>query len=171
MKAAQLLKWGTWSSPRSTRRSQINQHFGLRYVFRILDKILFCGLLDKCVVLKWVDNPMEDLGWLSRLSMISDAKRGPHALIRIVKPVATGTWTHEILQARLEAMLFEMTRAFFVIYVHNCIAFQRPGYRAASGRQSEHATLFKKLLREVEQEANCTLKGLSRPWQVTSRLG
>ena len=169
MKAAQLRRWGTWSSLRSIRRSQINQHFGLRYVFRVFDKLLFRGLLDGCVKLEWVETPTENLGWLSRNSMISDAKRGPYVFIQIVKPAATGTWTHATLQERLEAMLFEMTQVFFVIYIQNGIPFQRPGYRAASGRQSGDGILFENLLQGVKQEADRTLIGFSRPWQVRSR--
>lgn len=169
MQAARLRKWGTWSSPRGIRRTQINQRFGLRYVFRIFDKILFRGLLDKCVKLKWVETPVEKLDWLSRTSSISDTERGPRACIQIVKSAATGTWTDATLQERLEAMLFEMTQVFFVIFIQSCIPLQRPDYRGASRSHSGDGALFENLLQGVKQEADRTLTGLSRPWQVTNR--
>ena len=162
--ATELGKWYTWARGPNIRRKQINQHFGLGHVFRILDKILFRGLLSKCVVLRWVEAPVEKMDWLSRTTWKSDATRGPYALIEVRKPVANGPWTLAIMQECLESMLFEMTWVVFVMYIHNAVPFQRSYDRAKSGKQSVTGSSFRSLLREVRKEAKSTLGGLSRPW-------
>lgn len=165
-KATELRNWYTWSRRPNLRRKQINQHFDLGRVSRKFDKILFRGLLSKRVVLRWVEAPVKNVDWLSRTTSKSDAKRGPYTLIEVRKPVANGPWTLAIIQESLEAMLFEMTSVFFVMYIHNGIPFQRSHNRAKSRNQSVHGSSFRSLLRRVEKEAKGTIKGLSRQWQL-----
>ena len=158
--AANLRKWDTWSSARNLRPKQINQHFNLEYVYRILDKLLFDGLLGKGVVLRWVETPVGKTDWLSRTTLISDAKRGPCALVEVMKPLANGPWTLEIVQECLEAVLCEMTHMFFLMY--SCIGglSQWSNNRVAIGGEPGRGSSFRKLLRRVEREANRTLKGV-----------
>ena len=85
-KANMLCKWHTWSSYPNLRRKQINQYFDLGYVSRMLDGVLFRGLLRNCMVLRW-KAPNGKLDCLSRTTLISDATRGPRARIEIMKPL------------------------------------------------------------------------------------
>lgn len=165
-KAIELHKWYTWSGPPNIRRKQINQHFDLGHISRILDKIIFHGLLGNYVVLRWVEAPTKDLDWLCRTTLISDHKRGPCDFIEVMKPVTNGPWTLVIIQECLEAMLLEMTRVFFEMYIRDCVSFQGSNNPVVCGRKSRNGSLFRKLVRGVEQEANRTLKGLSRPWHL-----
>ncbi len=162
--ASMLRKWDTWL--RNLRPKQINQYFGLRYIFRILDNILFHGLLCTSVVLKWRARLMGQLPRPSRTTLILDAKRGPRALIEVMKPLTNGPWTHTIMQERLNALLNEMKQVFFILHSRNGISFSRSNSRAASGRLSENGSSWRKLLREAEGKANHLLKGLPRPWNL-----
>lgn len=166
--AANFRRWDTWSSARNLRPKLINQHFNLGYVYRILDALLFNGLLGKGVVLRWVETPVGKTDWLSRTTLISDAKRGPCALVEVMKPLANGPWTLATVQECLEAVLCEMTHVFFLMYHRNCGLSQWSNNRVAIGGQPGHGSSFRKLLRRVEQEANRTLKGFPRSWQLSS---
>lgn len=163
-KASMLSRWGTWSSYRNVRQKQVNQYFSLGYVFRIFDRILFRGLLRHCVKLEW-QAPTGKLDCLSR-TMFSDTRRGPCILIEIMEPLTNGPWTVAVLQERLDALLYEMTQVLFPMICRNCVPFQRSSKRAASGLRSKYGSSFRKLLREVKQEANCSLKGLPKPWNL-----
>lgn len=164
--APKLSRWDTWLSLPNFRRKQTNQNFGLRHLSSILDEKIFEGLLRNCVLLRWVEAPMGKLDWLGRTTLISDAKRGPCTLIEVMKPLPNGPWTHKIMQERLDAVLYELTRVYFLMYIRNCVPYQRSNNRAASGRQPGHGSLFSDLLQKVEQEANRKLRGLPRPWQL-----
>lgn len=152
--AAEFRKWETWLSPRNFRRKQINQHFDLPYVFRIFDGLLFRGRLRNLVVLRWVDAPMGKPEQLSRNTSITDIRRWPCALIELTRSLCNGPWAGATIQERLEAMLYEMTRVYFLMYI--------------SRGQSGHGPLFRKFLRRVEEEANHTLRGFSGLWQMES---
>ena len=165
--AAKLRGWDTWSWPTNLRQKQINQHFNLRYVYHIFNERLFHNLLSN-VVLRWVEAPTGKLDWLSRTILISDPKRGPYALIEIEKPMSNGPWTLAIIQELLNAVLYEMTQVFYSMYGHNYISFRLLGNRARSAAQSGNRALFRDLVQEVEREANTTLKGLPRLWQLVS---
>ena len=167
-KAASLRSWDTWSSHASLRRKQIKQHFGLGYFSRILDQVIFCGLLSNRVVLRWLKAPKGKLDWLSRTTLISDAKRGPCYLIEVTKPLANGPWTQEIIQERMNAVLYGMTQAFVLMHRHNCVSYQRLVGRDVSGGQSGYGSMLRKLLRGLEEEANRTLKGLPKLWRLRS---
>lgn len=167
-KAIMLCKWHTWSSHRNLRQKQINQDFDLGYVSRILDGVLFRGSLGNCVELKW-EAPKEKLDCLSRTTLITDARRGHRVRIEIMKPLANGPWTLEIMQERLDALLYEMTRVFSLMNTRNRVPFQRSNKRygrSASGRRFGYGFLSRRLLREVQRKANRTLKGLPRPWDL-----
>lgn len=164
--AVELRRWGTWSSPRNVRQKQINQHFDLGRISRILDKIIFRGLLGNRVIFRWSKAPRGKLE--SKTTLISDVKRGPCTLIEVVKPLTNGPWTLAIIQEFLEATLFEMTEVFFLMYSRNCAPFQQANNQAWIGGLSRHEILPRKLWREVEKEANRTLKGFQRPWQLRS---
>lgn len=163
-KASMLSRWGTWSSYRNIRQKQINKYFSLGYVFRMFDGIFFHGLLRQCVKLEW-QTPTGKLDCLSR-TMISDTRRGPCILIEIMEPLTYGPWTFAVLQRRLEDLLYEMTQVFFLMICRDCVPSQRSSKRAASGLRSKYGSSFEKLLREVKQEANRSLKGLPRPWNL-----
>ena len=154
--AANLQRWDIWSSPRNLRRKQIIQYFNLRYISRILDKILLHGLSGNRMVLRWVETSVRKTDWLSRTTLISDAKGEPYVLVEVMKPVANGPWTHAIIQECLEAMLFEMAKMYFLMYSRNC-GLCDEGHPGSS---------FRKLLRRVEEEANRILEGFPRPWQL-----
>lgn len=143
-KASMLSRWGTWSSYRNVRQKQINQYFGLRYVFRMFDEILFHGLLRHCVKLEW-QTPTGKLDCLSR-TVISDNPRGPCVLIEIMDPLTNGPWTVAVLQERLDALLYEMTQVFFLVIRRNCVHFPRSSKRAASGLRSKSGSSLGKLL-------------------------
>ena len=160
-KAAKRPTWETWSSPHNLRRKQINQDFSLDCIFRILDQRIFRGLLGNRVVLRWIEPPMGKLHWLSRISLTSDAKRGPCLLIEVMKPIANGPWRHEIIQKRLEALLYEMTQIFILIYNCDPVPFLWSKHQTV-GRG--HGWL--RILHKVEQEANRTLKGPLGPWHL-----
>ncbi len=164
IEAAMLRKWDTWL--RNLRPKQINQYFGLRYIFRIVDNLLFHGLLCTFVVLKWRAPSMGQLPRPSRTTLILDTKRRPRALIEVMKPLTNGPWTHTIMQERLNALLSEMTQVFFMLHTRNGIPFSRSNSRAASGRLSKHGSSWRTLLREAEGKANHLLKGLPRPWNL-----
>ena len=170
-KAVKRRGWDTWSSPSSLRRKQINQHFGLGKLYRTLDEELFSGLLGNRVVLRWVEAPSLKLDWLSRTILISDPKRGPRPLIEVMRPLSNGPWTLEIIQERSNAVLYEMTRLHYLMYNRNCISLLQLNTRAMRGGRSGDGALFRRLLRKVEQEANCKLKGLQRRWQLISTRG
>lgn len=159
---ASVRRWKTWSSYPNPRRKQIKQYFGLPYISRILDEIIFRGQLGNHVLLRWV----ERLDCSSRTTLISDAKRGPHILIEVMKPITDGPWTPEIMQQRLEAVLSAMTNVAFQMYIRDCVPFQQMTNRAAKGRKSGYDSLYRKFLRGVEQEANLKLKGLPRLWDL-----
>lgn len=148
-KAASLRSWDTWSPHASLRRKQIKQHFGLGYFSRILDQVLFCGLLSNRVVLRWVKAPKGKL-------------------IEVTKPLANGPWTQAIIQERMNAVLYGMTQAFVLMHRHNCVSFQRLVGRDVSGGQSGYGSMFQKLLQRLEKEANRRLKGLPKSWQLRS---
>lgn len=170
-KAVKRRGWDTWSLPRSLRRKQINQHFGLGKLYRILDEELFSGLLGNRVVLRWVEAPSLKLDRLSRTILISDPKRGPRPVIEVMRPLPNGPWTLEIIQERSNALLYEMTQLYYLMNNRNCISLLQLNTRAMRGGRSGDGALFRKLLRKVEQEANCKLKGLPRPWQLISTRG
>ncbi len=88
------------------------------------------------MLLSWVETSVRKTDWLSRTTLISDAKGEPYALVEVVKPVATGPWTHAVIQECLEAMLFEMAKIYFLMY-SNC-GLCHEGYSGSS---------FRKLLR------------------------
>ncbi len=155
--ATNLQRWDIWSSPRNFRRKQIIQYFNLRYISRILNKLLFPGLSGNRMVLRWVETSVRKTDWLSRTTLISDAKGEPYALVEVMKPVADGPWTHAIIQECLEAMLIEMAKIYFLMYSNYGLCHE--GHPGSS---------FRKLLRRVEEEANRILKGFPRPWQLRS---
>ena len=62
-----LHRWRIWSLYLYVRRRQIRCYFGLWWVFRIFDGLLFHGLLGNRVVLRWVEAPTEKLDRPSRL--------------------------------------------------------------------------------------------------------
>lgn len=163
-KASMLSRWGTWSSYRNVRQKQINQYFSLEYVFRMFDGILFRGLLRHCVKLEW-QVPTGKLDYLSR-TIFSDTRRGPCILIEVMEPLTNGPWTVAVLQERLDALLYEMTQVFYLMICRNCAPFQWSSERAASELRSKYGSSFRKHLREVKQEANRSLKGLPRPWNL-----
>ena len=164
--AVELRKWGTWSSPRNVRQKQINQHFDLGRISRILGKIIFRGLLGNCLIFRWSKVSRGKLE--SKTTLVSDVERGPCALIEVVKPFINGPWTLGIIQESLEATLYEMTDVFFLMYSRNCAPFQRANNQAWIGGLSRHEFLPRKLWREVGKEATRTLKGFQRPWQLRS---
>lgn len=167
-KVAKYHSWDTWSSARNLRRKQINQHFDLGRISRILDKRIFRGLLVNRVVYRWVKAPLGKLEWVSRTTLISNVKGGPCALIEIMKPVANGPWTLTIIQERLEAVLYEMTQVFLLVYSRKCAPFQWSNDQAVVGGLSGHGFSPRKLWREVEKEANRTLEGFPRSFQLKS---
>lgn len=151
---AALHDWKTWLSLPNFRRRQINQHFGLWYVFRIVNELLFYDRLDSLVVLRWVDGPIGKLEQLSRTTFITDVKRGPYALIELTRPLRNGPLSEEVIQERLEAMLYEMTGVYSLLFI--------------SRGQSGNGPLCRQFLQRVQDEANHTLSGFSRQWQLKS---
>ena len=165
LKAAKFSTWNTWSLPSSIRRKQINQYFHLGHISRIFDDLLFRGLLKKRLVLRWVEPSTGKPEWLSRTTLISDVKRGPCALIEVVKSPAHGPWTVPTIQEYLEALLHEMTKVFFLM-PENCASFARSKDQAATGGLSGQEVSAGKLWREMELDANRKLKGFPRLWQL-----
>lgn len=96
--AAKLSTRNTWSSPPSLRRKQINRYFHLGPISCIFDDLIFFEVLGQRLVLRWVKPPTGKPEWLSRITVISDVKRWPCALIEVVKPPAHGPWTVAIIQ-------------------------------------------------------------------------
>ena len=162
-KASMLRKLARWLWCTNFRRKQLNQHFDLGYVFPILNVLFFDGMLHDRVKLKW-KHPMGKLDYLSRTKLTVDARRGLCTEVEIVKPLTNGPWTPAMVLERYNALLYGMTWSFSKIYCRNCVLFQQSNKRAARGRGSGHGSPFKRLLREVKQEANRISKGLPRPW-------
>ena len=168
IEAIMLCKWHKWSSYPNLRRKQINQYFDLWYVFRMLDGILFQGMLRNCVLLKW-RTPKGKLDCRSRTKVITDARRGPCVRIEVTKPLVNGPWTLAIMQERLNVLLYEMTQVFFLMNSRTCVPSQRSNKRcnrASNGRQFGYGSLFKKSLQEVDQKANRILKGPPGQWDL-----
>lgn len=137
-------------------------------MFRILDNVLFGGLLGDIVVLRWVEALTGEPDRPSKTALILDVKRGPLYLIEVMRPrVANGPWTPAIIQNYFEAMLYEMTTIFFLKYIRTDVPFQRSSSRAPRNGRLGNGSQFRKFLREVEQEANRTLKGLPKRWQLS----
>ena len=151
-KASMLRRLATWLSYPNFRRRQIKRNFDLGYVFRMLNTIFFGGLLHDRVKLKWKE-PVGKLYCLARTEPTFDDRRGPGAEIKIVKPRTNRPWIPAAVLECYNASLYGMTRAFFEIYCRNFALSQQSNNRA-----------FKRLLREVKQEANRISKELPRPW-------
>ena len=166
-KATMLRRLATWLSYRNFRLKQINQDFDLGLVFRMLDTIFFNGLLHDRVKLRWKDS-MEKPEYLSRTTMVFDARRGLCAEIEIVKPLTHDPWTPTMILERYNALLYGMTLALSEIYPYSCNLFQQSNNRAVRGRRSGYGSPFKRLLREVKKEAKRISKGLPRPWKFHS---
>ena len=166
-KAKMLCRWETWSRYSNFRPKQINEHFDLRLVFSIFNEILFHGRLGSRVMLSW-GAPTGKPDWTSRIS-IADAKRGPRPSIEVMKPLAKGPWTNAIMQDRLEALLYAMTKVSFLMHCCNCIPFQPSDGLAAHGQRSGKRSSWNKILRDVERKANRLLKGLPTQWNLRRR--
>ena len=150
--AASIYRWKIWLLYHNLRRKQINQSFRLRDVYGIFDDSIFGGLLGNRVVLRWVEAPTGKLDRLSKITSIPDVKQGLRLLIEVMKPVVNGPWPIAIIQDLLEAVLYQMTQIYCLYF----FSFQGSNNPATSRR----------ILREVEQEANRNLKGLPREWNI-----
>ena len=148
-----------WLSYRNLRQKQKNQGFDIQRIFRRLDGVLFDGLLRHRVIVEWID-PKEMPDRLSRTGLTSDARRGPCLLIEVAKPLINGPWTLTNIRARLDALVDEMTQIYYELYCRNSIRVQLSNKGAVRGRRSPS---FKKLLREVKQEADPIFERLPRP--------
>lgn len=157
-KAKNLHRLEVWLLYRNLRQKQKNRYFDLQLIFRILDGRLFDGLLRHRVIVEWID-PKEMPDRLSRTSLTSDARRGSYLLIEITKPLTSGPWTLGIIRARLDALVDEMAQIYYELNYRDFVCFQHPNKRAVRGLWSSP---FKKLLREVKQEADSIFKGLPR---------
>ena len=157
-KVCDLRRLEVWLLYRNLRQKQKNQYFDLQLIFRILDRILFDGLLRHRVIVEWID-PKEMPDRLSRTGLTSDARRESCLLIEITKPLASGPWTLAIIRARLDALVDEMAQIYFELYCRDLVCFQHPNKRALRGLWFSP---FKKLLREVKQEADLLFEGLPR---------
>ena len=158
-----LRRWVTWSRYSNFRPKQINRHFDLRLVCSILDEVIFDGVLGNCVVLRWgalTGKP----DWSSR-TIVADTKRGPRLLIVVMKPLAKGTWTNAIMQGRLEALLYAMTEVVFLMHRYSRVPFQPSNDLAEHGQRSGKRSSLKKMLRDVEQQANQWLR-LPKRWNL-----
>ena len=157
-KDSELRRLEVWLLYRNLRQKQINQNFDLQLIFRILDEILFDGLLRHRVIVEWID-PKEMPGRLSKTSLASDARRESCLLIEITKPLTSGPWTLAIIRARLDALVDEMTQIYYELYCRDLDRFQHSKKRAVRGLWSSS---FKKLLREVKKEADPIFERLPR---------
>ena len=154
-KASMLRKLEKWLSYPNLRKKQIKRDFNLPRVFHILDGIFFEGRLRDRVAVEWKDP--KEMDCLSRIGSTSDVRQRPCPLIEVSKPLTSGPWTLAIIRARLDALLYKMIQIYFVLY---CRDSQQLNKRAARRRWSSS---FKKLLREVKQEADRIFEGLPRP--------
>ena len=157
-KASKLRRLEVWLLYRNLRQKQKNQDFDLQLIFRILDGMLFDGLLRHRVIVEWID-PKEMPDRLSRTELESDARRESYLLIKITKPLTSGPWTLAIIRARLDALVDEMTQIYYELYCRDFDCFQYPNKRAVRGLWSSS---FKKLLQEVKQEADPIFERLPR---------
>ena len=166
-KAEMLRRWKTWSRYSSFRRKQIKRRFNLRRVLSIFNEILFHGGLGSRVVLTWAA-PTGKPDWPSRIAIV-DAKQGPRLSIEVMEPLAKGPWTNAIMQDRLEALLYAMTKVSFLMNRCNCVHFQPSDDPAVHGQRSDKCSSWNKKLRDVERKANRMLKGLPNQWNLRRR--
>ena len=153
-KASELRRLEVWLLYRNLRQKQKNLYFDLQLIFRILDEILFDGILRHRVIVEWIDSKeMPDR--LSRTRLTSDARRGSCFLIEITKPLTSGPWTLAIIRARLDALVDEMAQINFELYCRDFVCFQHPDKRAVRAS-------LKRWVREVKQETDLLFEGLPR---------
>ena len=132
----------------------------LKSFLRLFDDCFLRGLLGNWIDVKWAEGRPNQPAWSGRATLQTDVRGHQRIIIRIVKP-SGGHWSETTIQGVLATLLVEMVNAVFLLHACRCLSCLGLGQELSKA----------KLLTALEDEANRSLTGFTKPWQPKDPFG
>ena len=142
------------------RSIRLKKDFRLKSFLRLFNLYFFRGLLGNQIDVKWAEVRPNQPTWSGRATLQTDARGHQRVLIRIRRP-SKEFWGETTVQEVLATLLVEMVSAMFLLYACHCLSCLGIGQEMSKA----------KLVTALEEEANRSLTGFTKPWQLKDPFG